>query len=251
MENLHVFITEDIQSEFSNQVLEFGRRSSAAWSFFTSGGSLAPKLYESLASHASFISQAKTISFYLGDERVVDPDTDSSNTFNLRRSLIAPLGEKGITVSVFAPFTSTEFRALAKTFSGKPSSDYRQCETVAKEYADKIKAAPRPWLVHLGMGPDGHTASLFARSPAIAPDRQTQDLYLSNYDPSGRNPYCRLTLSLQAISTAELVIITTSGKDKAQTVKGLLEGDLSLPVSRIRAKHINLIIDHEAASSAV
>ncbi|MDA8271509.1 MAG: 6-phosphogluconolactonase [Actinomycetota bacterium] len=251
MENLHICITEDIPNEFSNQVLEFSRRSSAAWSFFTSGGSLAPKLYESLASHTSFTTQAKMISFYLGDERVVDPDTDASNTFNLKRSLIARLGEKGVTVPVFAPFTSTQFHALAKTFSGKLSSDYRQCDTVAKEYAAKIKAAPRPWLVHLGMGPDGHTASLFARSPAISPDRQTQELYLANYDPSGTNPYCRLTLSLQAISRAELVIITTSGKDKAQAVKGLLESDLSLPVSWVRAKRINLIIDHEAASSAV
>lgn len=248
MENLHIFITKDIPNEFSKQVLEFGRRSSVAWSFFASGGSLAPKLYESLASQTGFRPQAKMISFYLGDERVVDPDTDASNTFSLRASLIGPLGEKGVTTSLVPPFSSTEFHALAKTFSGKPSSDYRRCEAVAKEYAAKIRAAPRPWLVHLGVGPDGHTASLFARSPAIS-DSQAQELYLANYDPSGRNPYCRLTLSLDAISGAELVIITASGKDKAQAVKGLLEGDLSLPVSRVRAKQINLIIDHEAASS--
>ncbi len=247
MEHLHIFVTRDIPNEFSKQVISFAERSQGYWSFFASGGSLAPRLYRALATQSAFHSLAANVSIYMGDERVVEPTGNDSNTSNVKKFLTEPLASHGIVSQLIQPFTTPQYHALSSHFSGMPGSDYKLCDSIAAEYDAKIRVAPKPWLVHLGIGPDGHTASLFADSPALS-EPPNQRIFLANYDPAGKNPHCRLTLSLGGISQAALVIITTSGKDKAAAVRGLLEGDQSLPVSQVRAGQVNLILDYEAAS---
>ncbi len=247
MENLHIFVSNDIANEFSKRVVDFGSRTKGPWTFFASGGSLAPKLYQNLASNFDFKRQAERIGFYLGDERVVDPDDKASNMFNLRQSLLDPLKSVGVTPQEFAPFTKSEFERLSQRLHGNPATDYKICEGIAEDYGVMIQIAPKPWLIHLGVGPDGHTASLFPNSPALS-ESDPNKLFLANYDPSGINPYCRLTLSLEAISQAELVIITTNGKGKSKIIEALLDGHSPLPVAQVRAAQVNLVIDYEAAS---
>ncbi|MDA8080926.1 MAG: 6-phosphogluconolactonase [Actinomycetota bacterium] len=247
MDNLHIFVTNDIVNEFSKRVVDFGRRTKGPWSFFASGGSLAPKLYQNLATNITFKHQAARIGFYLGDERVVDPDDEASNMFNLRKSLLEPLKSMGVIPQEFPPFTKNEFGRLSQRLHGNPATDYKIFEGTAEDYGLMIQVAPKPWLIHLGVGQDGHTASLFPNSPALF-ENDPNKLYLANYDPSRTNPYCRLTLSLEAISQAELVIITANGKGKSKIIEGLLDGHSPLPVAQIRAAKVNLIIDYEAAS---
>ena len=247
MDNLHIFVSNDIANEFSKQVVDFGRRANGPWSFFASGGSLTPRLYQNLASNLSFKRLVERIGFYLGDERVVDPDDQASNMYNLRRSLLDPLKSMGMSPQEFPPFTKSEFERLSLQLQGDPATDYKLWEGIAEDYGVMIQVAPKPWMIHLGVGPDGHTASLFPNSPALT-EADPNKAFLANYDPSGTNPYCRLTLSLEAISQAELVIITTSGKGKAKVIEGLLDGHSTLPVAQVRAAQVNLIIDYEAAS---
>ena len=248
MENLHIFITSNIAREFSKQVIGFGLSAAGPWSFFASGGSLAPKLYDELANNSDFWTAAAQMSIYLGDERVIDPETDASNTFNIKKALLAPLNSNGSHPSIWPPFSNGDLASLSQHFRGDNADDYKLCQAVADDYSEIISASPRPWLIHLGVGPDGHTASLFPGSPALDTTQATGKLYLANYDPNGLNRYLRLTLSQQAIATAETVIITAGGSDKAIAIRGLLENDVRFPVATVNAAKINLIIDYEAAS---
>ncbi|TAN25103.1 MAG: hypothetical protein EPN30_05480 [Actinomycetota bacterium] len=248
MDNLHIFVTNDIAREFSKQMIRFGSSANGPWSFFASGGSLAPKLYQELAKQRDFWTPAAQMSVYLGDERVVDPETDASNAFTLGKALITPLNSNGSFPKVYPPFMKNDFTRLARLFRGNDADDYKVCQELADHYGETISKAPRPWLIHLGVGPDGHTASLFPGSPALTSTETSGKFYLANYDPNGLNPYSRLTLSREAIANSDAVIITASGHDKAKAIKGLLENDERLPIATVNAANINLIIDYEAAS---
>ena len=67
-------------------------------------------------------------------------------------------------------------------------------------------------LIHLGMGPDGHTASLFPGDPSL--DADPGQLVAATQDPNGRNPHPRLTLTLPAINSARLAVFTVAGADQ-------------------------------------
>lgn len=247
MDNLHIHVAEDIYKEFSNQVISFARIATGPWSFFASGGSLTPKLYGTLVAQPEFVDLSQHMGFYLGDERVVDPESDDSNMFNLKKWLLDPLAEQGARPAAFPPFSKLEYQDLAQRFSGDASADYPLCADLAAKYAVVIDRAPKPWLVHLGVGPDGHTASLFPRSPGLNVSSQGQNV-IANYDPNGKNPFPRLTFSLGAISQAALVIITTSGNSKAKAIQSLLEGGSQLPIAQVKAAKVVLLIDYDAAS---
>lgn len=246
MDDLYIFITSNIANTFAEQVISFGAAQKMPWSLFLSGGSLAPALYQHLGTQKSFLSMVGFVNIFLGDERVVNPGEGTSNMRGVRIALVDPLAEHGKALKTFPPLTDSEFHRLEPILTGEPSIDYKQCEALADSYSAVVSRAPKPWLIHLGIGPDGHTASLFAHSPALSSSNH-QNLIRANFDPSGLNPFCRLTLTLEAISQASLTIITTAGRDKAKAVRGLLEGDPSFPISQIRSSKVVLIIDREAA----
>ena len=74
-------------------------------------------------------------------------------------------------------------------------------------------------LVHLGMGPDGHTASLFPGDTSL--DAGPGVLVVTTEDPNGRNPHPRLTLTLPAINSARSAVFTVAGSSKAAAVAAL------------------------------
>ncbi len=102
--------------------------------------------------------------------------------------------------------------------------------------------------MHLGLGPDGHCASLFAGSPALAME-DPGTLVLANRDPSDRNPYDRITLTLPAIARARLVVFTVAGADKAEAFRRVAAGE-DLPAGRVVADDVRWLVDDEAAGAA-
>ncbi len=85
--------------------------------------------------------------------------------------------------------------------------------TAASDYQAEIERLPGFDLVHLGLGPDGHTASLFPGSAALAIDDPAV-LVAANRDPNANNPHDRVTLTLPGIARARLVVFTVSGSSK-------------------------------------
>jgi 6-phosphogluconolactonase len=97
------------------------------------------------------------------------------------------------------------------------------------------------------MGPDGHTASLFAGATAL--DAEPGELVAATEDPNGLNPHPRLTLTLPAINSARLAVFTLAGASKADAVAQLLRGD-DIPAARVHAGRMLWLVDRPARSAA-
>lgn len=96
-------------------------------------------------------------------------------------------------------------------------------------------------VLHLGMGPDGHTASLIPGSPVLeasAPVGAT-----ATYQ--GRR---RMTLTLPVLNRARHIVWLVSGAATAPMVRRLVDGDVSIPAGRVRHAQARLLLDHPAAT---
>ncbi len=95
--------------------------------------------------------------------------------------------------------------------------------------ASSSKGIPRFDLVLLGLGPDGHTASLF---PGHASLEEKQRLVL-RIDDAPKPPPSRITFTLPLLNAARHVALLVTGKDKAQALARVLADDEALPASRL------------------
>src|SRR5205823_5769238 len=99
-------------------------------------------------------------------------------------------------------------------------------------------------VTHLGLGPDGHTASLFPGSPAL--DADPGRLVCLNSDPNSRNPHPRMTLTLSGIARSRLVLFTVAGASKREALQAVVDG-ADLPAARVEAERVVWLVDREAA----
>ena len=97
-------------------------------------------------------------------------------------------------------------------------------------------------LVHLGLGPDGHTASLVPGDPAL--DVTDADVALSGPYQGHR----RMTLTFPIINRSRLVLWLVTGGEKAQTLVRLRDGDRSIPASRVRQDRALVLADRAGAA---
>ncbi|MDQ6943892.1 MAG: 6-phosphogluconolactonase [Candidatus Eremiobacteraeota bacterium] len=141
--------------------------------------------------------------FWFGDERCVPPDDEQSNYKMNRETLLDPLGIRAERVH----------RMRGEDDPSAAAADY---DVVLRREAGE---APRLDLILLGMGPDGHTASLFpGTTGAIDHDK----LCIAHYVP--KLDTWRMTLTPRAINAAHNVAITAGGAEKAAALHAVLEG---------------------------
>ena len=118
-------------------------------------------------------------------------------------------------------------------------------ELAASQYAtvlNQIAGSPAVLdLVHLGLGPDGHTASLVPGDPVL--DVDDADVAIASVYQGRR----RMTLTYPIINRARQVLWLVTGKDKAEIVGRLRDGDTSIPSGRIEKEHALMIADRLAA----
>ena len=214
-------VVDDVPGEFAERVIEaFHSRPNDAFSFALSGGALARNCYERLADDAGTQIDWWKVDVYWGDERCVPLDDENSNYRLVRESLLEKVG------AVNANFPM-------------------RCDEGPDPYQLRLGELGRVDVVHLGMGPDGHTASLFPGSPAL--DADPGRLVVMNDDPSGNNPLPRMTLTFAGIARARLALVTVSGEEKRAALARVAAGDPAVPASHIRADRVLWIVDPAAA----
>ncbi|HET7720922.1 MAG TPA: 6-phosphogluconolactonase, partial [Acidimicrobiales bacterium] len=160
------------------------------------------------------------VDVYWGDERCVPLDHESSNYRLGREALLERVGA----VNANYPM---------------------RCEEGADPYQLRLGELGRLDLVHLGLGADGHTASLFPGSAAL--DADPGRLVVMNEDPSGRNPHPRMTLTFAGIARARLALVTVSGEGKRDALARVAADDPHCPGTHIRADRVVWIADEAAA----
>ena len=123
----------------------------------------------------------------------------------------------------------------------------------AAQYESLLRTFPVLDLVLLGLGEDGHTASLFPRSPVLHDEERWVALVPNGAAGAGEDGMSRMTLTAPFINTAAAVVFLVSGAAKAAVVKQALEGygdPMELPARLIRPATgtVRWLLDQEAAA---
>src|ERR1700692_924012 len=178
-------VVDDLPAAFAAHVIEaYEHRDDEDFALALSGGDTARHAYERLAAEAEDRIDWWNVDIYWGDERCVPSDSPDSNERLVRESLLERVG-------------------------GVHAVHPMRCEDGAGRDQLLVGGLARFEVVHLGMAPDGHTASLFPGSPAL--DADPGRLVTLNHDPNGRNPFDRMTHTLSGISRGQLVVFTVAG----------------------------------------
>jgi 6-phosphogluconolactonase len=224
-------------------VLEVGNEAVRAKGRFfiaLSGGTTPETLYRVLASPACINRfDWSRATFFFSDERCVAPNDPRSNYALADKTLFIPLNIPSSQIYRMAGESSNPQAA---------ASEYEQQLRLATNTAPS-SAPPSLDLILLGLGEDGHTASLFPGSPILRDSRRAIATTQSPKDP----PH-RLTMTLAAINRASVVLFLTTGSGKAEVVRAILdpktEAERQLPASLVKPEEGRLIwfLDQTAAA---
>ncbi|MBI5605038.1 MAG: 6-phosphogluconolactonase [Deltaproteobacteria bacterium] len=213
-----------------SQTADKGVAEKGLFSLVLSGGSTPRLLYE-LLSQPPFVQEMPWphIHFFWGDERCVPPDHPESNYGLASRSLLSriPVPEKNIhRIPVEkgpGPWAAREYEKEILEFFNSRWSD--------------TMGAPSFDLVLLGLGKDGHTASLFPGDPALK-EEEHLTAYVPKPGPAPEFP--RITLTLPLINQAEEVLFLVSGAEKKEVLRVILNeppgGRDRYPAARVNPK---------------
>ena len=219
---------DDVRRAFADAVIDaFAARPGPRFALVLSGGGTARASYEMLAQRGGI--DWSVVDVYVGDERMVPPDDEDANQRLIREALLDRVGAVG-------------------SFSPMPTElPLDECVAAYQRVMSDLVTGAGIDLIHLGMGPDGHTASLFAGATAL--DAEPGELIAATEDPNGLNPHPRLTLTLPAINSARLAVFTVAGASKADAVARLLRGD-DIPAARVHAGRMLWLVDGPARAAA-
>ena len=199
------------------------------------GGSTPKRLYELLAAGAEGTLPWERIHLFWGDERFVPPGDERSNHHLVRGSLLTAIDIPPENVHPIPTDAESPERA---------ATAYE--ETLRRYFSDQEATFD---TVLLGLGGDGHTASLFSETPALG---QTGDWVRVVEAPPRHDISTRLTCSLPVLNGARRAIVLVAGARKREALRAVLDDqDPSLPATHVRPrKQIDWYVDHAARPDA-
>ena len=203
------------------------------------GGRTPKAVYEALAEsrEAPAIDWAH-VELYFGDERHVPPEHPDSNYLMVRESLLSRV-----------PIPAAQVHRIRTEESDASVLAEAYAETLRRGFSLAAGEWPRFDLVLLGMGRDGHTASLFPHTPAL---RERQRLVVAVWVASLQAS--RLSLTFPVINHARQIVVLAGGIEKAAALHAALAGPPdpdTYPIQRVRPVdgRLTWIVDRAAAPS--
>jgi len=203
-------VVDDIRAPFASLVIDaWLDRPNDTFAFALSGGDTARRCYEQLAEDAATAIDWWKVDVYWGDERCVPHDHEDSNYRLAREALLDRVGAANAT-------------------------HLMRCAEV-DDYQLRIGDLGKLDLIHLGMGPDGHTASLFPRAASLAEALSCPDDYVS-VDAAGcpgAGPWpLRISQTPAGMQRARRRLLLLRGRSKRELAERALAGEdvLELPV---------------------
>ena len=208
--------------------IDAARESRGAAHVALAGGETPRRTYELLAAD---IDDWTGVEIWFGDERAVGPDNPESNYRTAQETLLAGAGGPEV-----------------HRIEGE-----RGAEAAAAEYAALLQGrlpaeggVPILDLALQGLGPDGHTASLFPGNPAVEADGVCAPVH-----DAPKPPPDRITLTVPVLRAARSIVFQATGAEKADAVRGLLIGpDPAVPSSLLGGEWTEVIADRAAAPAA-
>jgi 6-phosphogluconolactonase len=184
-----------------------------------SGGSTPHALYERLAGRADY--PWDEVEAFFGDERCVPPDDERSDVGMAMRAL----------------FGRVPARVYPMDGTGCDADGYER--TLRERFGDDLRFD----LAIYGLGPDGHTASLFPNKPEV----DVEDRWVVRVPEAGWEPFVpRVTLTVPALSATPLGVMLVAGETKREPLRALMAGE-DIPAARLRPGRLVVLADAAAA----
>ena len=208
-------VTSQVLAQIATGISERGR-----FDLVLTGGTLGTALSEELIEHFNSVAHDyQGLHIWFSDERYVERKSSERNA---------------------APFESTLKNSHISVHQ-IPPADEVSAEVALQRYSEEVSGITFD-LTILGLGPDGHVASIFPSRPELD---ITDDLFLITDSP--KPPATRISFSMRLINEAREVWIIAAGASKADAVTAIIESDTSVPASYVSgAEHTRLIVDTEA-----
>ena len=195
---------EEVIQTATNAVAKRGR-----FTIALSGGSTPKNLYTLIAANASASLPWAQMFFFWGDERHVPPDDPDSNYRVAKETLLSKVPIPAANI----------FRVPSENPDASTAAEAYE-QTLRKFFALAPGEFPRFDLILLGLGPDGHTASLFPETAAL---QEKSRLVVANWVEKLKTS--RITFTLPVLNAARRVAFLVSGTDKAEVLHEVLEGN--------------------------
>lgn len=217
-----------------SQIIESVSAQGKTVSLALAGGNTPLGAYKELVEHPEIYSiDWKRLKLFLSDERVVPPSSPDSNQHQLE--------------PIFSPTDAQLF--WPDTSSTNPDLVAKAYEQIILNEAPITNEIPSFDCILLGIGPDGHTASIFPESAEL--DFPSSRLIIPVVD-SPKPPANRVSFSLKLINNAKNTLVLATGNQKAPIVKSVVLEEaeaLAYPIAQVKPNgSVHWIVDQSAAS---
>ncbi|MBS1989473.1 MAG: 6-phosphogluconolactonase [Cyanobacteria bacterium SZAS LIN-2] len=247
---LHIAPDEDqLFADLAQSITQLANECIAKYGIFTfalSGGNTPRSLYANLAKLPDGVFPWNKTYLFLGDERCVSHDNGDSNYKMISETLLSHISIPS--TNVFPTINQQKDPEEAARKYEQTIRRFFKLEAESDGAGHDKGRLPRFSLFLLGIGPDGHTASLFPGTPAL--DEEDRIFVANHVEASGVN---RLTMTKTVIASAHRVFFLVAGEAKAQIVSDIFnKPQLNLPAQMVaqqcKKDSVEWFMDQAAAS---